>query len=772
MNKYILYQLQLHCKIYKLNYNNVVQDFQNNKSQIPLLEEFSEIYNSNDLNLYKDLLNNIFNFTEKAMLKASRDEKEILSVALILKEGYDSIYFFSWFLSFSFLNGLLYEKFTYERKLEKNAIEIIDLINYVYNDLCLFIDFLFVNDISNKTKEDFKEKSIKKFLFRITIILKNENILQFKKLTVMKEKNVKKVSLRYANMVEFEGFTKPKSLAYLFKISHYPATIKKRSQIILIGFYHYSFNTYLIATKKGKEKSIVKDNFLETLKSRAETPFFIDKEMLDIVDKRVSEIKNSNIENNLNILKIKHAIRSKEITKQTDDLEEAINELRYLKYQIQRMQKQLSISIDAWIFSEFKKKYFYCTKPIYFIPYSDFRGRIYFKSLVSPVTNWMFRFVYNFGKLDRLTENNLGILILNDTIKSLLKSIKIEKYLTTYAWIFLSIGVKFKKFLKLVDGKIKIDDFIILGIKKYIEYGNSYTSIFKVMDNMDAIETIYYITLVNNTKNNILYKRYIIKDTTASVYQHLGKILLFKNEQSLRITNLTSINEWYDTYEPLIHELKLNIDPEIRDYFYRKTIKPVFITTKYNVGWGSALQYYLDEIGYIKDKNLFKKIIKGFTIIYNNLKKGYVEKKILYKMSLEDFNNKVLSYKNIDLGDISISLSYYKMEKREINIFLNKKRYSMANYDATNILDTEQMQIAALPHIVHGLDALYARRIINLVNEFNIEIFTIHDAFAVPFYQLDLLIIAAWDSIKIEEKFNFTEKTNEKVKIDSITILI
>jgi hypothetical protein len=348
----------------------------------------------------------------------------------------------------------------------------------------------------------------------------------------------------------------------------------------------------------------------------------------------------------------------------------------------------------------------------------------------------------------------------------------LKNHFTTYAWIFLSIGVKFKKNLKLINGKIKIDKFIILGIEKYNEYLKEYDKIFSIMDNMDAIETIYYITLINNIKNNILHKRYVIKDTTASVYQHLGKILLFKNNEALKITNITSMNEWHDSYEPLINELKLELDPQIKEYFYRKTLKPIFITTKYNVGWNSALEYYLDEIEYIENKDLFKKIIKGFSTIYNNLKLGKVEEKILYKMSLGEFNKKILDYRIIELEDISISLLYYKMVKKEITVFLQGHRYTMVNYETSKSLDIEQMQRAALPHIVHGLDALYARRITNLMKEFNIEIFTIHDAFAVPFNQIDLLIIAAWDSIKIEEKFNFTEKTNDKVKIESITILI
>lgn len=384
----------------------------------------------------------------------------------------------------------------------------------------------------------------------------------------------------------------------------------------------------------------------------------------------------------------------------------------------------------------------------------------------------MFRFVYNFGELHKLEEDDLGVLVLTEEVKNLLKFNNFNDNLNTYAWIFLSIGFKFKKNIKLTDGRIKINDFIIMGVEKYIKYATNFFKLFDEMDNMDAAETIYYITLITDLRNSRLKKRYLIKDTTASVYQHLGKILLFKNEKALEITNIKNTNEWHDTYEPLISELKNDLDPETKDFFCRKNLKSIFITTKYNVGRGSALEYYLNETSFIEDKGLFKKIIKNFNKIYDNLKKGKVEQEILYKMSLEEFNKKVLNYKIIELGDISISLSYFKLIKKEITVFVNKNRYTMVNYELSDTLDTPQMQIAALPHIVHGLDALYARRIINLLKEFDVEIFTIHDAFAVPFNQIDLLIISAWDSIRIDEKFNFIEKTNPTTKVDSITIII
>lgn len=208
----------------------------------------------------------------------------------------------------------------------------------------LLIDFLYVSDIFEKNKNNFKERSIKKFLFRLIVHLKNADILIFKKITVLKEKRGD--LLRYANMVEFEGYTRPKSLTYLFRIGNEPATLKKKKNTLLIGFYHYSLNTYLISEKKNKEKSEIRETFTKAIMNLANTSFFIDESMLNIVSQRVDQLKQDDIGNTLKALKIKHAIKSKEIEK-IENCAEIINELNYLKYQIKTLQKKLSFGIDT-----------------------------------------------------------------------------------------------------------------------------------------------------------------------------------------------------------------------------------------------------------------------------------------------------------------------------------------------------------------------------------------------------------------------------------------
>ena len=48
-------------------------------------------------------------------------------------------------------------------------------------------------------------------------------------------------------------------------------------------------------------------------------------------------------------------------------------------------------------------------------------------------------------------------------------------------------------------------------------------------------------------------KKLISKDATASVYQHLIKILEGKTTESYKFTNLTDPETWYDTYSMIIN---------------------------------------------------------------------------------------------------------------------------------------------------------------------------------------------------------------------------
>jgi hypothetical protein len=96
--------------------------------------------------------------------------------------------------------------------------------------------------------------------------------------------------------------------------------------------------------------------------------------------------------------------------------------------------------------------------------------------------------------------------------------------------------------------------------------------------------------------------RYLIKDSTASVYQHLGKLLYFKDEEALEVTNLGKGKEWRDTYIPLISTFKNFLDEEVKEFFNRKNLKKLLFTTKYGIGSKKAFKDFQDKIEFIADK--------------------------------------------------------------------------------------------------------------------------------------------------------------------------
>jgi DNA repair exonuclease SbcCD ATPase subunit len=111
--------------------------------------------------------------------------------------------------------------------------------------------------------------------------------------------------------------------------------------------------------------------------------------MIEIVEKRINEIKKTSLEENLNKLKKYLTIKKSLINSYEDNEQknEIVLELTKIKYKIAKIQKELSLNIDFWIFDNLKIFLNENKNGIYFIPYSDFRGRSYTDSKVSPQSN-------------------------------------------------------------------------------------------------------------------------------------------------------------------------------------------------------------------------------------------------------------------------------------------------------------------------------------------------------------------------------------------------
>ena len=763
---YINKQIKLHCEIYNQNFDEILYNYNNSKKNNELSEQLINIYNKEELKSYEETLNSIFNSIKKINSKLNKVEHEKFNQIKFKEKFGDD--FLEWFISFSFLKCVIYEKYNTDKRIEKKNIESYELTNAITNDICFFIDFLYVHKKINSTSDSYNKIIFKKTIFRLIIDLK-ESILKINKKTVLNEATKK---IRYANFIEFKEKSSYKSTLLLFKISKEPATIKERNDIKIIGFKHYLLNTYLVTSKIQKKNPVINQKFTKLLSEYAKTSFFFDKQMFQIVEKELTKIKSENIDEILKKLQSKYTQKNIKII-DSINIDDTINNLSFLKYQIKKIQKNLSLNIEMWIFEKLKQEYEDYDGPIYFIPYADFRGRIYYKSMISPQSGWIFRFLYNFGNIDKVEYEDLNMINLDRKLEDKIQEINKSINFKIFSWIFLSIGFKFKKEIIGSKKSVDIEKFIEKGLEKYNVYKNCWEKIWDdEKDRMDAIEIIYYITLVKSLEEDKPLKRYIIKDTTASIYQHLGKVLIFKNYKALELTNLMSNFTWFDTYDPIINYLLKFIDEEVKEFFTRKTLKKILMTTKYNIGFESALSYFNGELEFINDKEKYRLIIKNFYRIYKMLKKGDAEEEILFKKSIEDFNSHIVTLNDIEFEDIKINLTYFKMKKFELCIFVDKQRYTMIDYRRIDEKDDKKILSSSLPHVIHALDALYARKIFKILNSFNINLFTIHDAFAIPFNQIEILILAAWDSIDIDEQLNFTNESNKKEIINSVTILI
>jgi len=184
---------------------------------------------------------------------------------------------------------------------ETGSVNIIELTSFVSDDFLKIIDFLYVSNFLDIKGNNFSEESIKKFVLRLIFNLRDNNVINIKKKTVYNE-NTKEV--KYSNFITIDNLNKPKNLFIFLNISREPSTIKRREDLIMIGFYHYYSNIYLVSKKPFKSESILTDNFIKSMERKSSIRFYPDEVMLEIVKKRIDKIRNKNIQDDISIIRL------------------------------------------------------------------------------------------------------------------------------------------------------------------------------------------------------------------------------------------------------------------------------------------------------------------------------------------------------------------------------------------------------------------------------------------------------------------------------------
>jgi hypothetical protein len=203
----------------------------------------------------------------------------------------------------------------------------------------------------------------------------------------------------------------------------------------------------------------------------------------------------------------------------------------------------------------------------------------------------LYRYIYNFGTIKYSVYIKHSVILKTYVDGSILKRIadlNIQDLHTVN--IFLSIGLVFKKSIVSNCGFRSFADTINSGIDMYQKYivDNKYIDSISNIDDKSVL--MYYLHIIENILKGNIKKWYLIKDTTASITQHTGKLLGF-TKKSLKYVNLSSSNSYYDTYELYVNELiiylkKKNIKNlcKLIKLLDRKLLKNMIMTVGYSIG--------------------------------------------------------------------------------------------------------------------------------------------------------------------------------------------
>ena len=623
-------------------------------------------------------------------------------------------------------------------------IEIIEFKKYthIHDNINRIIRNIENINIYIRKKNNMNEKRIEKiydFILKILKVLENEKII--------------KVNLYWKNgksykSIEIENYTSSPHIEIYQKELQ---TFQFNGQnYIMCETYNSIRNTNSINLETNNFE-IGDKTFISKLTKKR---MYIDMELLKIINNEYlieKKIEKENI-----------SLTYKELLKNHSKLIKEKDE-----HAIEESSKKISTYQKAILF-EFLiiNNIEYCYAPILF----DFRGRVYKTSPFSLTFVKELRICIHFGeyseKFFKEYKKNKADEIIDEYLYTLdkinyNKEIIIQKNIIikrAILWTLISIGENFKT---LIGKIVTIEELILKGISTYndkninIEYDKK----IKIIG--------YFKTIDMLLKNEKILKRIISKDATASVYQHLVKLLGPKND-FLKKVNLDSKNTWYDTYEFVIDDWKetrkekiksINFN-ELNKYFNRKTLKKILMTKNYGCGLEKCRTYYFENIEY--DKKDREKLGVLFYDFHDFIVKNPLttDKNINEILKFFEKNN----YKTIKLSDESkIDLKYYILKTKRIDTKIKSKRYTHIIKEKTSILNENQMIKAIKANYIHTLDSALARDVAE-----RIACLIIHDCFMVGCLEVSKLI----DIINICFNTNYHKEWPYKLKKEIYSIFI
>lgn len=445
-----------------------------------------------------------------------------------------------------------------------------------------------------------------------------------------------------------------------------------------------------------------------------------------------------------------------------------------------REAQQLQVLFSEAYFFESYLNYFeyinnYSIKYVFFQPYADFRGRLYYKSEASPQSIWCFRFIYSYEPKKTALLTNYPLYPYQETFleqhPALCKNRGAIEFIQ-------AIGVLFKsKCINPTTGAMPLEEILKLGYEQYNKYKDTPIQDAQAdFDLRDLAELYYYIYAFKHEREAVHKGFYIWKDTTASVIQHGGKLLGYKHEY-LHLLNLNNNLIAYDTYQCIINKIKEVLTtqgvypPEVIELLNRKALKQLIMTCEYQVSYQTAYKSYTHCIAELALKNpTYNNLLNNnfFKDIFKLLKTGLVASLFFQQTPARWFqrgNNQMESSVDIRLDttyykNAYTTLYYDKGTEQKRERATSKTLLPSWENQAGLIHDTRKIKQAAYVNFIHAYDAVYLRAICRLAADANIELAAIHDGFGVAYYNSKWLISAAneafWPASHVTHSFSHT----------------
>ena len=422
-------------------------------------------------------------------------------------------------------------------------------------------------------------------------------------------------------------------------------------------------------------------------------------------------------------------------------------------------QKKNSLYYNLLVFFYLSKYKSIFSKPFFLSYFFDFRGRIYSDSVISPIGNRIFRFLYNYGLYDNAdlqinqefpdeTLKNYQHIVENSNLIFLFKNLKVTNYLIkkVVSTIFFEFGKLVKSdHMDKFDGRLTETDFIKIGIDFFNDFMGGGDEL--LLNNFELyLEAHYLLNILKNYNDGVYIKHIIYKDATASAIQLLMVLLGSHDQDKIKICNLNDKTYWYDTYYFIIKEFKAQhiLGATSLPHFTRKNLKKTIMTYNYSATMLTCWKDFSENISFTNDQ--YQQIFDDFQKFFNFLKEifdGDLFFKNPSKKLIEFFKKDFKLAGEIKVTTPDHSHTYLEY-KKSTSIRIDKKykdlRFTIVFWDLSDELDIRKTYQSLRPNLLHSLDATLVRIILNKLPH---PIITIHDSFGIDLLSVDLLIQTA-----------------------------